>query len=187
MPVSERTTGLPRSLYRHPNRMFGVGVLFVVLGALAIALPVATSIGIELALGALLVVAGAAQLAGAIYAEDGWGIAANVALGALLLVLGLLFLLNPLEGILTLTLLVAALFFAAAAIKLGTAWRMRGVMGWLWGVVSGLVSLAVGILIAAGWPAISAWVLGLLFGIDLVFSGIMLIAAAVAGRASTAI
>jgi len=42
--------------------------------------------------------------------------------------------------------------------------------GWL--IVSGVLTLILGGIIAAGWPVNSLWVLGLFLAIDLLFAGI---------------
>ena len=48
--------------------------------------------------------------------------------------------------------------------------------------LSGLVTLGLGILIGVQWPSASDWVLGLLFGIDLIFGGWTLIMLSSAAR-----
>jgi uncharacterized membrane protein HdeD (DUF308 family) len=48
---------------------------------------------------------------------------------------------------------------------------MQEGMPWIWVVVSGLITLILGIVISAQWPVSSLYVLGLFLGIDLVFAG----------------
>ncbi|MCY1305571.1 hypothetical protein D9M70_553850 [compost metagenome] len=42
--------------------------------------------------------------------------------------------------------------------------------------LGGLVTLAAGLIIAAGWPVNSLWILGLFLAVDLVMQGLSLIA-----------
>ncbi len=42
---------------------------------------------------------------------------------------------------------------------------------WIWVVLSGVVTLALGALIVARWPVSSLFILGLFLGIDLVVAG----------------
>jgi len=53
---------------------------------------------------------------------------------------------------------------------------MRGHPGWGWMLLAGLVTLLLGLLIAAHWPVDSVWVLGMFLGIDLLFTGVGLVA-----------
>jgi uncharacterized membrane protein HdeD (DUF308 family) len=43
--------------------------------------------------------------------------------------------------------------------------------GWGWHAFNGILTVILGILVAAGWPASGFWVIGLFVGIDLVFFG----------------
>ena len=44
-------------------------------------------------------------------------------------------------------------------------------MPWIWVVLSGVVTLLLGLIILNHWPVSSLYILGLLLGIDLVFVG----------------
>jgi membrane protein HdeD len=52
------------------------------------------------------------------------------------------------------------------------AMEMRPASGWLGMLLSGLASIALAIIIASGWPGISLIVLGLLFGINFLTTGL---------------
>ena len=57
--------------------------------------------------------------------------------------------------------------------------------GWGWALLSGVVTLILGILIWREWPEISLWIIGLYVGIHLVFIGwswVMLALAIAASR-----
>jgi uncharacterized membrane protein HdeD (DUF308 family) len=65
-------------------------------------------------------------------------------------------------------------------VAIGVARIAMGVAGWgapgaVWLVVGGVLSLVLGLLIAEDLPESAAWALGLLVGIDLLFSGVRLI------------
>jgi len=55
---------------------------------------------------------------------------------------------------------------------------LRAVRGWVWLLTSGLVSLLLGVLILTGLPGTAAWVLGLMVGINLLFTGFVLLSLA---------
>lgn len=160
----------------HPKWVLIVGIVFVVIGALAILLPQVSTLAIELAIGWLFLLSGIAYAWSAFSLRGGWKIVGAILMALLSLAVGVLLLLNPFAGVLTLTLVMAAFFLAGGLVKLFAAFGNRHVRGWWWGAVSGAASLLIGILIMAGWPGTATWALGLLFGIDLLFSGWALIA-----------
>jgi uncharacterized membrane protein HdeD (DUF308 family) len=90
---------------------------------------------------------------------------------ALTLLLGLLLVIFPRSGTLTLTLLLAAWFFASGALLLLSAMRRSGRPGAGLTTLNGALSLLLGILIVADLPSSADWAIGLLVGINLVFWG----------------
>jgi uncharacterized membrane protein HdeD (DUF308 family) len=51
------------------------------------------------------------------------------------------------------------------------AFSMKEGTPWLWVVLSGAITLLLGLIILTRWPISSLYVLGLFLGIDLVFAG----------------
>jgi uncharacterized membrane protein HdeD (DUF308 family) len=84
----------------------------------------------------------------------------------------------PRSGTLTLTLLLAAWFFASGAVMLLSAWRRRGRPGVGFTGFNGALSLLLGILIVADLPSSAGWAIGLLVGINLLFWGVRTLIAA---------
>lgn len=160
----------------HPKWVLIIGIVFVVIGSLAVLMPQVSTIAVELTIGWLFLLSAFAYGWSAFSLRGGWNTAGAIGMALLSLAVGLLLLLNPLRGVLTLTLIMAAFFLAGGLVKLWGSLANRHVRGWWWGLVSGGASLLLGILILAGWPGTAAWALGLLFGIDLLFSGWALIA-----------
>jgi len=60
--------------------------------------------------------------------------------------------------------------------------RVRPHEGWGWLLLSGLVAMAVGALIAAELPSSATWAIGLLAGVNLLSTGVSFIVLALAGR-----
>jgi uncharacterized membrane protein HdeD (DUF308 family) len=92
-----------------------------------------------------------------------------------------LILLRPAAGAASLTLLLAALFLVSGLFRIGFALAVR-IDGWGWQVLSGLVTFVLGLLISAGWPGSSIWVIGTFISIDLIFGGWSFIMIALAVR-----
>jgi uncharacterized membrane protein HdeD (DUF308 family) len=99
---------------------------------------------------------------------------------------GVVMLLWPVSGAISLTLLLTAFFIldGIASIMYALAHRRELTGRWGWLLASGLIDLALAVLIIFGFPASAAWAVGLLVGIDLIFGGTSLIIVALHARMS---
>src|SRR5262245_5736871 len=102
--------------------------------------------------------------------------------GLLHLIVGGYLALLPLTGILTLTILIAALLIADGLLEVGMALRLRPQEGWGWILLSGLVAIAAGLLIALQLPNSATWTIGLIVGIKMIFAGWAFITLALAAH-----
>lgn len=159
-----------------------IGIIFLVLGVAAIAFPWTAALSLDLAIGTILVIAGAAQILQSLSGPRGTTFMPSLALGILALVIGALMLFFPLAGAITLASLVMFFLLLTGTIKTLFAFQVRPVTGWGWILTSGLLSLALGFLILFQFTATNVpWILGLLLGVDFLFTGIwilMLVASA---------
>jgi uncharacterized membrane protein HdeD (DUF308 family) len=64
--------------------------------------------------------------------------------------------------------------------------RVRPHEGWSWLLLSGLIAIAVGLVIGFGLPGSATWAIGLLVGVNLLSTGISFITLALAGRGASA-
>ena len=100
------------------------------------------------------------------------------ALAAILFgVLALIFIVRPVITAEVLT-LVMALFFLVGGLFQIVGSAVLGFSGWGWHLIDGLITIVLGLLILAQWPASGLWVIGLFIGIDLIFYGLAWIAIA---------
>jgi len=163
-----------------------LGVLWLLLGLSALLLPFAAGLAVELLIAILLVVGGIGQLVQA-FRGRGWpNHALQVIGGALAVLAGGLLLLFPFQGMATLTLILSAFFVASGILKIVIALQNRAFAQWDWLLVSGILGLFIGLLIALGWPASAVWAIGLLVGIDFTFTGAAMIALSLSARRSGA-
>jgi len=95
-----------------------------------------------------------------------WGLAS----GALIGILGFAFVSNPGIGLLTLTLLAGSLLFVGGILRLVLAFQPGMPRGLL--LFSGIITLALSLLILVGWPASALWFLGTVLGVELIIDGI---------------
>jgi uncharacterized membrane protein HdeD (DUF308 family) len=178
-PTFEETR---REIARHLGWFLALGILLVLAGAAAIAFPFLSTVAAKIAIGWIFLVAGVVEVIHAFYVKRWAGFFWNLLIGLLYIVAGGWLAFFPLTGILTLTIVIAALFIAEGIIELVMGFRMRPHEGWGWVVFSGLVAVAAGLLIALSLPASAVWALGLLAGVNLLFSGWSFIALSLSGK-----
>ena len=160
------------------------GILLIIIGLVAISVPLATALAIELLLGWILVVGGIVHGVYAFKSRHEPGVLLRVVTAILYLAAGIILLAHPLAGVLTLTLLLAILFTVEGVSKIITAFGLRAMPNWGWVMFNGIVTLILGVIMWANWPIGAAWVIGLLVGIDLLVAGWVLVMVAFAARAA---
>jgi uncharacterized membrane protein HdeD (DUF308 family) len=159
-----------------------LGIILCVLGLIVLLSPVAAGEAVVLIVAVVLVVTGIAQAVQGLR-SGGWSVAPiAIVFGAVVAVLGVMVWLNPAIGSGFLTVLLILFFIANGLWKVSTAWRYRGAHGWVWLLLSGLVSLVFVYLLWKQWPLSGAWAVGVLVGIDLVLTGLSMVILAVALR-----
>ena len=151
------------------------GVLMFVGGVVAVANPFAASLAVSTLVGVMLLIGGAAQLwvasADAFVPHRVWTVIAAL----IALVAGVSLLANPLQGLISLTLLLGALFLVSGIIRLSMAFGQRDQLVFWAFLLSGAASAVIGILVLANLMAAATTLLGLLLGIQLLADGIALI------------
>jgi uncharacterized membrane protein HdeD (DUF308 family) len=163
--------------------LLGLGILLSVLGLLLIAAPALGTLAVDLLVGWFLIIGGIAQLIHA-FMEKAWrGFLLEVASGMLYLVVGLLLLFYPMAGAQALTIFLAAFLLIEGIVRIAMALRLRPAQGWGWLLFGGIVTVVLALLIWMQWPASALWVIGLLVGINLLFTGWSLTMMAIAMRA----
>ena len=159
-----------------------LGILLVVLGSAAIAFPLIPAVAIEILFGWLLIIGGVAQVVHAFQLRQWKGFLLTLLAGLLYLVVGILMLVYPLRGVVTLTLLLAIFFIIEGIFKIVISSQLKAMSNWGWILCNGVIALILGGLIWAQWPSSAFWVIGLLFGINLIFGGWAMIMLSVAAR-----
>ncbi|SFR42077.1 Uncharacterized membrane protein HdeD, DUF308 family [Marinobacter daqiaonensis] len=159
----------------HTRWFMGLGIVFLILGIAAIAFPWVATLSLEIFIGVLFVIAGVAQAVQSFSIPRWGGFFLNVGLAVLALIIGLLMLFYPLAGVITLTSLVAAFLLIAGILKTVFAFQVKPAIGWGWTLAGGLLSLALGLLILFQLTEAYPWVLGLLLGVDFVFTGVWML------------
>jgi uncharacterized membrane protein HdeD (DUF308 family) len=79
---------------------------------------------------------------------------------------------------LTLTLILGAVFLVEGVFCIITSFRMRSNPAWVWLLLNGIVAAILGWMIFSKWPMDAEWVIGILYGIQALFSGVSMLAIA---------
>jgi uncharacterized membrane protein HdeD (DUF308 family) len=165
--------------------LLALGIVQIIAGWIAIAIPVVASFAAVAIFGAVLLVTAIFQLIHA-FRVRAWPRSAWYGLGGVFYAIaGLLVAINPISGALTLAVIIAILFVADGVLRVAFGTSVRPTAGWGWLVAAGLCSIVVGVFLLIGWPATALWATGLLLGINLIFTGSMNVVLALASRTST--
>jgi uncharacterized membrane protein HdeD (DUF308 family) len=172
-----------RSLKEHWQLFVIQGVLLVILGALAVAAPVIASVAFAAFIGWLLFFAGVFRAVSLFRAPHAPGYWSSLLLSILTAILGLIIAVFPLQGAITLTMVLTAYFIVHGISSFALAFSIKGDTGrWVLLFLGGIIDLALAALVIAGWPSTSIFILGLYVGINLLFTGFALIFAALGAR-----
>jgi uncharacterized membrane protein HdeD (DUF308 family) len=148
------------------------GVLLIVIGILAVLMPMVAALATALVFGWLLMLGGVSEIIYAFHTRAqehfGWKLVS----GVLTLVLGIAVWILPGAGAASLALLVGAFLFVGGVVRTALALRFRPRRGWGWVLFDGLLSIVLAGLIAAGWPESSIAFIGLLTGFVLISAGV---------------
>jgi uncharacterized membrane protein HdeD (DUF308 family) len=155
----------------HRNWFIALGILLIVLGILAIAFPLISTITAKIFLGWLFLIGGISQIIHAFSTKTWSQFLLNILIGLLYLLAGGWLAFFPLTGIITLTLFLAAMFIVEGVLEGAMAFRIRPHEGWVWMLVAGIIAILCGVLIVAQLPSSALWAIGLLAGINIISTG----------------
>jgi len=152
--------------------LLAFGIISILLGGAGLYMTFGLTMATVVFFGALLLAAGLLQLVQA-FGCKGWkGMLAHVMIALLYVAAGMLILIDPLLASSLLTLVLAGILIVVGLVRIIMALQVRGMAaGWYWALLSGLVSILLGGMIIAKWPASGLWVIGLFVAIELIFSG----------------
>jgi len=160
------------------------GVIMVILGALAVIWPQISTVAADIYVGWIFLFSGIVGLVTIFFAPSIPAFLWSLLTAALSLIVGVLLLWHPVQGVVSLTLVLIAFFIVEGLFQIAAAIRYRNAFSgsWGWMVMSGIADLVLAWLIISGWPGTASWALGLIVGVNLITSGLAITMAALAGR-----
>jgi uncharacterized membrane protein HdeD (DUF308 family) len=148
------------------------GAIMVALGTFVIGWACLTSMTVVAVwlFGSFLIVGGIAEILTALWAGKWSGRLVHLLIGAMYLVIGFIFMTEPKDSAVRLTLIIAIFLIVSGVIRIVASLAEnlpgRGSM-----LLNGVVTLVLGVLIYRQWPESALWVIGLFIGIEMLFNG----------------
>jgi uncharacterized membrane protein HdeD (DUF308 family) len=147
-----------------------LGILLVIAGVVALAIPFVASVAAVIVFGASLLVSGVATIVTAFWAGRWSALLLQLLLGVFYAVVGFIIMDTPIASAVSLTLVVAALFIVVGIMRSVAALVIRFPQ-WGWSLLSGALTTLVGVVIYKNLPETGLWAIGTLIGIQLIFDG----------------
>lgn len=152
-----------------------VGIISILGGIFAFFNPLSATFAAEQLAGFTFLLVGVLQFIALFRAHSTTGKVLAAIGGVLGVLIGIELLQNPLQGILTLTMVVAILFMATGIVRVVVAFGLRKTVAFIPLLISGLISIALAIMIFSGYPQSATYMLGVLLAVELISNGISLI------------
>jgi uncharacterized membrane protein HdeD (DUF308 family) len=147
-----------------------LGIGLIALGLFAIVWAWPATLAVAWVFGVLLMAGGLLEIVNAFGARRWGGFFLHLLLGILYLVVGENMVESPIDTAAFLTLLLAVLLLVGGIARVVVALTHR-FYHWGWMLLSGVVSLLLGVLIWRHWPEATPWLIGTFVGIELLFTG----------------
>jgi membrane protein HdeD len=159
---------------KNSTKLMLLGALAILFGVIVLGNAAMASVAVVALTAGVLLVGGGFQIIGGFSVDSTGGKLLAWLTGALMLLLGWSFLANPLQGVISLAMLILILLAIGGVARLVYAWRLRST-GLFWPM---LLSGALSILLAAyilSSPEATMLLLGTLLGVEMLLSGVGLV------------
>ena len=188
MPATDEATisSLRDTVFGELKKKWGwllaLGVLLIVLGTVGLWMSFAMTLATVIMFGALLMVGGVFQLLNAFQIKSWKSVLWHVLIALLYIAAGIVIFTDPVFASLSLTIALAWILIAVGLLRILMALQLRPASGWVWPLVSGVISILLGAMILAQWPTSGLWVIGLFVAIEIIVNGWSSVFIALAAR-----
>jgi uncharacterized membrane protein HdeD (DUF308 family) len=182
--IANLQSSVSAAVREHWKAFLAEGILLAILGLAAMIVPPLASLAVTIFLGWLFLISGIGGLIVTFWARQMPGFWWSLISAVLAIAAGIILLARPIQGVLTLTIVVGAYFLAEGVATIMYALEHRRELSgrWSWLLVGGLMDILIAFLVISGLPGSAEWAIGLLVGINLLFGGATLIGMALAAR-----
>jgi uncharacterized membrane protein HdeD (DUF308 family) len=169
--ASDRLSGGGMIVKKAGSWFIITAVVFMLLGIFAIVEPGVAGLAVAILVGWVLMFGGVAHFVAAFGGGGVGRVIWQLLIGFAYVVGGFYFVMHPLLGLGSLTLLLAGILLVEAVFEALAYFRLRSAHGSGWLLVNALFALLLGGLIWTGWPSSSVWAIGTLVGVKLLMTG----------------
>jgi uncharacterized membrane protein HdeD (DUF308 family) len=148
------------------------GVLLICLGVLAVGSPMVAAVAVNAFVAWLIVMAGVVHVIVAFHTREAGSVIWRLLVGLAYICFGGYLIARPAPGVASLTLVLASLFLVEGIFNIVMYFKVRSMMRATWILLDGIVTLLLGLMIYMQWPSSSAWAIGTLVGVSMIFSGV---------------
>jgi uncharacterized membrane protein HdeD (DUF308 family) len=159
-----------------------IAILLILAGLFAISLPLIAGIAASIAVAWLLLFAGCLHLFFGWHTRSAGATIWKILVGLAYIAAAIFMLSHPGRGLLTVTLVLAVYLLVEGILEVVIYTRSRHLPGAGWFLFDAIVTIVLGVMIFKSWPMSSAWAVGTLVGISILFSGITRLSYAFAGK-----
>lgn len=160
----------------------GWAIVMILLGLLAVILPLATGIAVSVVVSWLIVIAGVAYLASAFAGRNAGAFIWRMLIGLAYIAGGGYLAFHPQLALASFTVVMAVIFVMEGVLELVTFFQFRSYSGSGWVLFDAIFTLLLAFLIMGPWPSSSTWAIGTILGINLIFSGFSVLMYSLAAR-----
>src|SRR5438067_1679364 len=136
----------------HAPWFIGLGVVFIIGGAIALFYPFLASVTAALVIGWVFIFVGVLTLIHAWRVGSWGGVAWQVIIGVIILLGGIAAIIDPISAAIGLSPLIGILYLAKGVAQVVMAFNLRPLRSWGWVLAAGILAVLVGLIIIFSWP-----------------------------------
>jgi|SRR5208337_699377 len=160
----------------------GWAVVMILLGLLAVILPLGTGIAVSVVVSWIIVFGGLAYLASAFASRSAGAFIWRMLIGIAYVAGGGYLAFHPEIALASFTVVMGVIFAFEGVLELVTFFQFRTYSGSGWVLFDAIVTLLLAYLVVRPWPSSSIWAIGTILGINLIFTGFTVLMYSVTAR-----
>ena len=172
MSIENLDSQLAARIKQNARLATGMGILVLVAGIVALSMPAVAGLSVAKLVGFMLIIGGVGQLFFSYKAGSGLWAYVTAALAVLA---GGYLAFNPTVAANTLSIFLLVYLLASGVAEIMLALKIRPIDGWVWTLMTGILSIALGFMIWNQFPLSGLVAIGIILGIKLSSNGLMLI------------
>ncbi len=148
-----------------------LGIAFLILGLIGLGRAFTLTMASVYFFGFLILIGGAIQLFESFKCKGWKSMIWHLVISIIYILVGIQIIARPLVASTVITLMIAIGIILVGILRVVMALQHRGLPNWGWPLFSGIISILLGLVIAARWPVSGLFVIGLFVAIELIIHG----------------